>query len=91
MIVETCYLDEEEKIRLCRCITEAGGDFIKTSTGFGPSGASVADVELFQKHIGKNVQIKAAGGIRKREDFEAFYKAGVDRIGASCALRVYEG
>lgn len=91
VIVETCYLNEEEKIRLCRCVTEAGGDFIKTSTGFGTSGASAADVELFQKHIGKNVRIKAAGGIRKKEDFEVFYKAGVDRIGASCALKVYEG
>lgn len=90
VIIETCYLTEEEKIRLCQCITDAGGDFIKTSTGFGTGGASIKDVELFKRHIGNHVRIKAAGGIRSREDFEAFYRAGVDRIGASCALKAYK-
>ena len=89
VIIETCYLDEDEKIRLCQCITDAGGDYIKTSTGFGTGGAAAADIELFKQHIGKNVRIKAAGGIRSREDFETFYKAGVDRIGASCAVKAY--
>lgn len=89
VIIETCYLTEEEKIRLCQCITDAGGDYIKTSTGFGTGGAAAADIELFKQHIGKNVRIKAAGGIRSREDFERFYKAGVDRIGASCAVKAY--
>lgn len=90
VIIETCYLTEEEKIRLCQCITDAGGDFIKTSTGFGTGGASIKDVELFKRHIGNHVRIKAAGGIRSREDFEVFYRAGVDRIGASCALKAYK-
>ena len=91
VIVETCYLTEEEKIRLCECITKGGADYIKTSTGFGTAGASLADIVLFRKHIGKNVKIKAAGGIRTREDMEAFLTAGADRIGASGAIRVLYG
>ena len=89
VIVETCYLTEEEKIRLCQCVTEAGADFIKTSTGFGTEGAKIADIELFKQHVGENVRIKAAGGIRSKEEFETFYQAGVDRIGASCAVKVF--
>ncbi len=91
VIVETCYLTEEEKIRLCECITKGGADYIKTSTGFGTAGASLSDIALFRKHIGKNVKIKAAGGIRTREDMEAFLTAGADRIGASGAIRVLYG
>lgn len=91
VIVETCYLTEEEKIRLCECVTKGGADYIKTSTGFGTAGASLADIALFRKHIGKNVKIKAAGGIRTREDMEAFLTAGADRIGASGAIRVLYG
>lgn len=91
VIVETCYLTEEEKIRLCECVTKGGADYIKTSTGFGTAGASLADIALFRKHIGKNVRIKAAGGIRTREDMEAFLTAGADRIGASGAIRVLYG
>ena len=91
VIVETCYLTEEEKIRLCECVTKGGADYIKTSTGFGTAGASLADIVLFRKHIGKNVKIKAAGGIRTREDMEAFLTAGADRIGASGAIRVLYG
>ena len=87
VIVETCYLTTEEKIRLCGCVTEAGADYIKTSTGFGTKGAQISDIELFKEHIGKNVKIKASGGIRTKEDLETFCRAGVDRIGASGALK----
>lgn len=83
VIIETCYLTEEEKIRLCRIVTEAGADFIKTSTGFGTAGAKEEDIVLFQKHIGENVKIKAAGGIRTKESLMAFADLGCDRIGAS--------
>ena len=84
-------LTEEEKIRLCECVTKGGADYIKTSTGVGTAGASLADIALFRKHIGKNVKIKAAGGIRTREDMEAFLTAGADRIGASGAIRALYG
>lgn len=87
VIVETCYLDENEKIALCKCVTESGADFIKTSTGFGTGGATLEDIELFKNHIGNNVKIKASGGIRTREDFEAFIGAGCHRIGASSAVK----
>jgi len=88
VIVETCYLSEEEKIRLCGIVTEAGADFIKTSTGFGTAGAALADIQLFRQHIGPNVKIKAAGGIKTREDMEAFIGAGADRIGSSSAVKL---
>jgi len=91
VIVETCYLNEEEKIRLCGIVTEAGADFIKTSTGFGTSGAAIADVKLFRRHIGQGVKIKAAGGIKTREDLEAFIQAGADRIGTSSAVKLLSG
>ncbi|MDO5022312.1 MAG: deoxyribose-phosphate aldolase [Eubacteriales bacterium] len=89
VIVETCYLTEEEKIKLCECVTNAKADYIKTSTGFGTGGATLEDIELFKKHIGKDVKIKASGGIRTREDIEAFLAAGADRIGASSAVKAY--
>lgn len=85
VIVETCYLTEEEKIRVCKLVTEAGADYIKTSTGFGSAGAKLEDIALFKKHIGPNVKIKAAGGIRTREEMTAFLEAGCDRIGSSSA------
>ena len=91
VIIETCYLAEEEKIRLCGIVTEAGADFIKTSTGFGTAGATLADVELFKKHIGPNVKIKAAGGVKSREDLEAFITAGAARIGTSSAVKLLAG
>jgi deoxyribose-phosphate aldolase len=91
VIVETCYLTEEEKIRLCGIVTEAGADFIKTSTGFGSAGATLADVELFRKHIGPGVKIKAAGGVKTREDLEAFITAGASRIGTSSAVKLLAG
>jgi deoxyribose-phosphate aldolase len=91
VIIETCYLTEEEKIRLCEVVTGAGADFIKTSTGFGTAGATLADVELFKKHIGPNVKIKAAGGIKTRDDLEAFINAGAARIGTSSAVKLLSG
>lgn len=86
VIVETCYLDDEEKIALCKCVSEAKADYIKTSTGFGSAGAKLEDVLLFKKYISKDVKIKAAGGIRTKEDIEAFLNAGCERIGCSAAI-----
>ena len=91
VIVETCYLDEAEKTRLCGLVTEAGADFIKTSTGFGTAGATIADIVLFRRHIGAGVRIKAAGGIKTREDLRAFIEAGADRIGTSSAVSLLSG
>lgn len=88
VIAETCYLTEEEKIAVCGAVTKAGADYIKTSTGFGTAGASLEDVRLFRKHIGPDVKIKAAGGIRTRQALEAFLSEGCDRVGASCAVEV---
>ncbi len=83
VIVETCYLTEDEKIAMCKAVTDAGADYIKTSTGFGTAGAALEDVKLFKEHIGPGVKIKAAGGIRTKEDMEAYIDAGCDRIGCS--------
>jgi deoxyribose-phosphate aldolase len=91
VIIETCYLTEDEKIRLCKIVTDAGADFIKTSTGFGTAGATLADVQLFKKHIGAGVKIKAAGGVKTREDLEAFINAGAERIGTSSAVKLLAG
>jgi deoxyribose-phosphate aldolase len=91
VIVETCYLTEDEKIRLCEIVTKAGADYIKTSTGFGTAGATLADVELFKKHVGPGVKIKAAGGIKTRDDLEAFITAGASRIGTSQAVKLLSG
>lgn len=91
VIIETCYLTEEEKIQLCGIITQTGADYIKTSTGFGTEGAKLSDIELFKEHIGPLVKIKAAGGIRSAESMEAFLNAGCDRIGSSSAAAVFEG
>lgn len=85
VIIETCALTEDEKIRCCKMVTEAGADYIKTSTGFGEAGANLEDIALFREYIGSNVKIKAAGGIRTREQMEAFLDAGCDRIGSSAA------
>ena len=83
VIIETCYLTEDEKIELCKIVTKTGADYIKTSTGFGSAGATLEDIELFKKHIGPNVKIKAAGGIRTIEDALAYAEAGCSRIGSS--------
>lgn len=91
VIVETCYLTETEKIAMCRAVTNAGADYIKTSTGFGTDGAARADVELFVKHIGPNVKIKAAGGISTKEDMEMFLTLGCDRLGTSRAVGLLAG
>ncbi len=88
VIVETCFLTEEEKIAACKCVTEAGADFIKTSTGFGSKGATLEDIKLFKEHIGAGVQMKAAGGIHTREEMEGFIEAGCTRLGASAAVKV---
>jgi deoxyribose-phosphate aldolase len=88
VIVETCYLTTKEKIRLCEIATEAGADYIKTSTGFGPTGATLDDVLLFKEHIGPNVKIKAAGGIRTRVEMEKYLGAGCERIGTSSAVAI---
>lgn len=91
VIIETCYLTEEEKIKLCHCVTSAAADYIKTSTGFGTGGATLDDVFLFKQHIGPDVKIKAAGGIKSRDDLVAFIQAGVSRIGTSSAIKLLSG
>lgn len=91
VIIETCYLTEEEKVALCGCVTKGGADFIKTSTGFGTAGAKIEDIELFKKHIGAGVKIKAAGGVKTKEDLELFLNAGCERIGTSSAISILEG
>ena len=91
VIIETCLLTEEEKIALCKCVTDAGADYIKTSTGFSKAGATFADVELFAKHIGPNVKIKAAGGISSLEDAEKFIALGADRLGTSRIVKIAKG
>lgn len=91
VIIETCYLTEQEKIKLCELVTEAKADFIKTSTGFGTAGATFADIELFKKHIGPDVRIKAAGGMKTLEDIEKFVELGCDRLGTSSAVNLLKG
>ena len=86
VIVEACQLTQEEKIAMCRVVTMSGADFIKTSTGFSTGGATVEDVALFKQHIGPDVRIKAAGGIRTFEQAQAMLDAGADRIGASALV-----
>lgn len=88
VIIETCYLDEAEKIKLCKCVTDGGADYIKTSTGFGTAGAKIEDIRLFKEHIGAGVKMKAAGGVKSREDLEMFLDAGCERIGTSSAVKL---
>ena len=88
VIIETCYLTEPEKITLCKIVTEAGADYIKTSTGFGTAGATLEDIRLFKAHIGPDVKMKAAGGIRSREDMVAFLEAGCSRLGTSSDVKI---
>lgn len=90
VIIETCYLTKEEKIAMCRAVTGAGADYIKTSTGFGTAGASLEDIRLMKQQVGPNVKIKAAGGIRSREEMEAYVEAGCSRIGTSSAISMLE-
>ena len=91
VIVEACLLTEAEKIKLCELVTEAGAEYIKTSTGFSTGGATVEDVALFKAHIGPEVKIKAAGGIRSFETAQAMMDAGADRIGASALVKLAGG
>ena len=91
VIIETCYLTEEEKIAMCKAVTNAGADYIKTSTGFGTDGATKADIELFKAHIGPNVKMKAAGGVSTLEDLEMFISLGCERIGTSRAVGLLKG
>jgi deoxyribose-phosphate aldolase len=88
VIIETCLLTEEEKIKMCEIVTNAGADFIKTSTGFSTSGATFEDVALFAKHVGKNIRIKAAGGISSFDDAEKFIGLGADRLGTSRIVKL---
>ena len=88
VIIETCLLTDEEKVKMCELVTRAGADYIKTSTGFSTAGATFADVELFAKHVGPNVKIKAAGGISSLDDAEKFLSLGADRLGTSRIVKL---
>lgn len=88
VIIETCLLTEQEKIRMCQVVTESGADYIKTSTGFSTAGATFDDVALFQKHVGPRVKIKAAGGIASLEDAERFVALGASRLGTSRIVKL---
>lgn len=91
VIIETCYLTKDEKIAMCKAVTNAGADYIKTSTGFGTDGATKEDIELFLQYIGPNVKIKAAGGVSTLEDLRMFLELGCDRIGTSRAVGLCKG
>ena len=88
VIIETCLLNEEEKIALCKCVSDSGADYIKTSTGFSKAGATFEDVALFAKHIAPRVKIKAAGGISSIEDAEKFIALGASRLGTSRIVKI---
>ena len=91
VIIETCLLTEEEKIKMCEIVTESGADFIKTSTGFSTAGATFDDIALFKKYVGPDVRIKAAGGISSMEDAEHFMELGADRLGTSRIVKIVKG
>ena len=88
VIIETCLLTDEEKIEMCRVVTESGAEYIKTSTGFSTAGATFHDVELFAKHVGEGVKIKAAGGISSLEDAQHFIDLGASRLGTSRVVKI---
>ncbi len=88
VIIETCLLTEEEKIKMCEVVTNAGAEFIKTSTGFSSAGATFEDVKLMKEHVGKNVKIKAAGGISSFDDAEKFIELGASRLGTSRLVKI---
>jgi deoxyribose-phosphate aldolase len=91
VIVETCLLTQEEKIKMCELVTEAGADYIKTSTGFSTGGATREDIKLFKEHVGPGVKIKAAGGIASLQDAEDFVNLGADRLGTSRIVKLVQG
>ena len=88
VIIETCLLTKEEKLKMCEIVTNAGAEFIKTSTGFSTAGATFADVELMRKHVGPEVKVKAAGGISSFDDAEEFMRLGADRLGTSRLVKI---
>ena len=88
VIIETCLLTEEEKIKMCQLVTQSGADYIKTSTGFSTAGATFEDIALFAAHVGPNVQIKAAGGISSFDDGEKFISLGASRLGTSRLIKI---
>lgn len=90
VIIETCLLSEEEKIRACMLAKKAGADYVKTSTGFSTGGATAEDITLMKNTVGKDMKVKASGGIRTREKAEEMRKAGADRIGTSSGIRIVE-
>jgi len=91
VIIETCLLTDDEKIALCKCVSDSGADYIKTSTGFSKAGATFHDVELFAKHVAPHVKIKAAGGISSLEDAEKFIQLGASRLGTSRVVKIAKG
>ncbi len=91
VIIETCLLTDDEKIALCKAVSDSGADYIKTSTGFSTAGATFADVELFAKHVAPHVKIKAAGGISSLEDAEKFIALGASRLGTSRVVKIAKG
>lgn len=91
VIIETGYLSEDEKRRACILATEAGADFVKTSTGFGPGAATIEDVALMRKTVGESIGVKASGGVRDRETAEAMVDAGATRLGASAGIAIISG
>ena len=88
VIIETCLLTEDEKIKMCELVTKAGAEFIKTSTGFSTAGATFADVKLMKEHVGEGVKVKAAGGISSFDDAEEFMRLGADRLGPSRLVKI---
>ncbi|MDY3225850.1 MAG: deoxyribose-phosphate aldolase [Candidatus Faecousia sp.] len=91
VIIETCLLTDEEKIHLCKCVSDSGADYIKTSTGFSKAGATFADVGLFRKYVAPHVKIKAAGGISSLEDAQKFIELGASRLGTSRIVKIAKG
>lgn len=88
VIIETCLLEKQEKVKMCKIVTQLGADYIKTSTGFSKAGATKEDIILFKKYIGENVKMKAAGGIRTLEDAQAYLDLGCDRLGTSAIVKI---
>lgn len=91
VIIETCLLTDEEKVRACELSVKAGADFVKTSTGFSTGGATKEDIALMRKTVGENTGVKASGGVRSKEDMDAMIEAGATRIGASSGVKIMEG
>ena len=90
VIIETCYLTDEEKIKACELAKEAGADYVKTSTGFGSDGAKVSDIKLMRKTVGNEMGVKASGGIRTKEEFLNMIEAGASRVGCSAGVKIME-